>query len=77
MILSVSCITVKILEESDGVLSMSGKKVTLDFGLKEHPDSRSRLQLYLLKSGDNSDTWQFLNERSSKTHSWMTQYFGR
>ena len=56
MILSVSYITVKILEESDGVLSMSGKKVTLDFGLKEHPDSRSRLQLYLLKSGDNSDT---------------------
>ena len=56
MILSVSCITIKILEESDGVLSMSGKKVTLDFGLKEHPDSRSRLQLYLLKSGDNSDT---------------------
>ena len=40
---------VKVVEGSDGVLSVSGKEVTLDFGFKEHPDFRNCLQLYPLK----------------------------
>ena len=56
---------VKTVERSDGVLSMSGKKVTSDFGFKEHPDSRRCLQLYPSKPGDNSDALQFLINKKS------------